>query len=67
MKSLLQLSQIPHCFTYLIIIKFVGILIFLNRVMYTRGYHTEFISYTLENIMCQVSCFCPLCHKNFLN
>ena len=52
-----------YCFTYLIIIKFVGILIFLNRVMYTRGYPSEFISYILENICtAQIG----LVYKNFL-
>ena len=48
--EILKILCIPHCFTYLIIIKFVGILIFLNRVMYTRGYPSELISYTLENV-----------------
>ena len=52
-----MLLCIPHCFTYLIIIKFVGILIFLNRVMYTRGYPSEFISYTLENICAKFHAF----------
>ena len=52
-----MLLCIPHCFTYLIIIKFVGILIFLNRVMYTRGYPSEFISYTLENICVKFHAF----------
>ena len=42
---------------YLIIIKFVGILLFLNRVMYTRGYPSEFISYTLENICVKFHAF----------